>query len=153
MPRPGMHDEPGRFVDHDQVVVLVEHTEVHCFGLQPAGNGGRQLPLQTIARPKPGCRTRRPIVVADMPLRDQALDLTPAMPGEQAGQVLVEAGGVNRDGVRLRLGQTALERPLRQMVPSRSTATPTVIAESATLKIGQCGTWMKSITEPLTPRS
>jgi len=105
------------------------------------------------AGPEPAPSTCRPIVVADVPFRDQALNLAPALPGEHAGKVLVESRRVNRNGVRLRLGQTGLERPLRQIVPNRSTATPTVIAESATLKIGQCGTWMKSITEPLTPRS
>src|ERR1700737_2658323 len=34
MARPGMHDEAGRFVDDDQVVVLVEHPKIHRFRLQ-----------------------------------------------------------------------------------------------------------------------
>src|SRR6202011_1331205 len=97
-------------------------------------------------------RPRRAIVEPDLPLRDQPLDLASALSFEQAGQVLVQSRGVDGDGVPIRLGQTGLERPLRQIVPSRSTATPMLIAESATLKIGQCGTWMKSMTEPLTPR-
>ena len=153
MTRPRVHDEAGRFVDDDQVVVLVEDREIHRFGLKPGWNRGRQLPVEAIAGSQPATGPRRPIVEADVPLRDQALDLASTLSGEQAGEVLVESGSVDRDRVRLRRGQTGLERPLRQIVPKRSTATPTLIAESATLKIGQCGTWMKSMTEPLTPRS
>jgi len=100
-----------------------------------------------------GGRARRRVVEADMPVDDQSVDLASALSRKQPGQVLIEARGVGRDDVLGRLAQARRDRPLRQTVPTRSTATPTVIAESATLKIGQCGTWMKSTTEPLTPRS
>src|SRR6202022_1563080 len=149
----GRTDQPGGCVDGDQVVVLVEHTKVHRFGLQLRRNGFRDFPAEAIARPQTASRPRRSVIEADVPLRDQPLDLAAALPRDQPGQVLVESKGVDRDSVLLRLGQARRERPLRQSVPTRSTATPTVIAESATLKIGQCGTWMKSMTEPLTPRS
>ena len=150
-----VHHQPGRFVDDDQVVVLVKHAEVHGFGLEPAGRCRRQLPAKPIslaeAQPGPG----RTIVDPDMPVGDQPLDPVSALSAEQAGQVLVESRGVDRDRMVFNLAHArrGRGRPPRQTVPRRRTATPTVIAESATLKIGQCGTWMKSITEPLTPRS
>ena len=153
MARPRMDDEPGRFVDHDQVVVLVKHTKIHRLGLEPRWRRRGQFPAEPIPRAEAAPRAGRPVVQADVSLRDQALDLAPALPLEQAGQILVESRGVDRDRVLFRRRHARRGRPLRQRVPTRSTATPTVIAESATLKIGQCGTWMKSITEPLTPRS
>lgn len=102
---------------------------------------------------KLACGSRWTIVEANVPIDDQPMHLAAALSGEQPGQVLVESRGVGRDGVVFRFAQARRGRPLRQTVPISNTATPTVIAESATLKIGQCGTWMKSMTEPLTPRS
>ena len=71
-----------------------------------------------------------------MPIDDQAMHLAAALSGKQPGKVLIESRGVGRNGVLCRLAQARRGRPLRQTVPIRSTATPTVIAESATLKIG-----------------
>ena len=149
----GMHDEARRLIDDDQVVILVKHTEVHRFGLEPARLCRRHHPAEPITLAQPDARSGRSIVDPNMAVRDQPLDAVSAVSNQQAGQVLVESRGIDRDGVVLSLGQARRGRPPRHKVPSRSTATPTVIAESATLKIGQCGTWMKSITEPLTPRS
>ena len=151
--RPGVHDQPGWFVDDDQVVVLVKDPQIHRLGLEPAGRRRRQLPAEMIASPEPASRPGGAVIEADVPLRDQPLDVAAAFTGEQAGQVLVESRGIGNDGVLRRLAQARRVRPPRQTVPSSRTATPTVIDESATLKMGQCGTWTKSMTEPLTPRS
>src|SRR5256884_3105517 len=149
----GMDDEPGRFVDDDQIVVLVEHAKIHRLGPESGWRRCGQFPAEPVARAEPAPCAGRPVVEADVSLRDQSLDLAAALPREQARQILIESRRVDRDGVLFRRRQARRGRPLRQSVPTRSTATPTVIAESATLKIGQCGTWMKSTTEPLTPRS
>src|SRR5205085_2064415 len=153
MPGPRVDDQTRRFVDDDQVVILVKHAEVHRLGLEAGRYRRRQLPAEPVTPAKADPRAGRSIVDANMALRDQSLDAAPALSNQQAGQVLIESRSVDRDRVVLGLAQARRDRPPRQSVPRRSTATPTVIAESATLKIGQCGTWMKSITEPLTPRS
>src|SRR5260370_42559417 len=114
MARSGMHDEPGRFIDDDQVLVLVKHAQLHRLGLQTGWNGCRDLPTETIARPQPACRTGRPIVEADVTLRDQPLDLAPALPCEKPGQVLAEPWAVGRDSGPLRLRQAPSGRPLPQ---------------------------------------
>src|SRR5260370_10402548 len=93
MARSGMHDEPGRFIDDDQVLVLVKHAQLHRLGLQAGWNGCRDLPTETIARPQPACRTGRPIVEADLALRGQPLDPAPALPGEKTGHGLGLARG------------------------------------------------------------
>ena len=41
MPGSRVHHQPCRLVDDDQVVILVEHAEVHGLGLQPGGRGRR----------------------------------------------------------------------------------------------------------------
>src|SRR5207253_1940384 len=132
MARPRMHHEPGRFVDDDQVVVLVEHAKIHRLGLEPGWNGGWQFPAEPIARAEAAPRARRSIVQADVSLRDQSLHLAPALPREQAGQILVESRRVGRDGVLFRRRQARRGRPLRQSVPTRSTAAE--IGRQTTLK-------------------
>ena len=153
MAGPRMHDEPRRLVDDDQVLVLVEHVKIHWFGFEPGRRRGRHFPAEAIAGAKPARRARRSIVEANVAVDDEPVHLAAAMSGEQPGQVLIQSRGVDRDRVLGCLAQARRGRPLRQTVPIRSTATPTVIDESATLKIGQWGTWIKSMTEPWTPRS
>jgi len=70
-----------------------------------------------------------------VPVDDQPVYLAATLSRKQPGQVLIEARGVGRDGVVCRLAQARRDRP-RQTVPIKSTTTPTLIAESATLKIG-----------------
>src|SRR5207244_1007699 len=141
MTRSWVDDEARRLIDDDQVVILIEHTEVHRFGLQPARLCLRQLPAEPITLAQADARSGRSIVDPNMAVRDQPLNAASAQSNQQAGEVLVESGGVGRDGMVLSLAQARRGRPPRHKGPSRRTATPTVIAEAATLKTGQCGTW------------
>ena len=72
---------------------------------------------------------------------------------QEPDQVLVEPGMVALDDQFGRRRQARRVWRFAKTVPISSTATPTVTAESATLKTGQRGTWMKSMTEPLSARS
>ncbi len=47
--RSGMHNETGRFVDHDEALVLVEDLERNVLGLEPGFFRGRQDHLDNIA--------------------------------------------------------------------------------------------------------
>src|SRR5438105_13497279 len=146
--RPSMNHEPGLFVDDDQVVGRVEHAKIHRLGLEPGWNGGWQFPAEPIARAEAAPRARRSIVQADVSLRDQSLHLAPALPREQAGQILVESRRVGRDGVLSRRRPAPLGRPLRHSGPTRSTATPTLIAEPRELKHDQGAARSNSMPEP-----
>ena len=137
MAGPGMHDQAGGLVDDGQIVVLVHDPQVHWLGFQPARRRRRELPAQAIARAQPAPGPGRAIIEADEALGDQALHPAAALPDEQPGQVLVESRGIGGDGVLYRLAQARRDRPPRQTVPRSRIATPTVIAESATLKMGQ----------------
>src|ERR1700719_2450136 len=131
----GVHDESCGLVDDQRVVVLVEHVELDRLGCEPGWHGGRHLPAETIAGVEPAGGARRPVVEAHVPVDDQPVYLAAALSRNEPGQVLIEARGVGRDGVVCRLAQARRDRP-RQTVPIKRTTTPTLIAESATLKIG-----------------
>jgi len=87
------------------------------------------------------------------PLLDQPVHLGAAQLGDLLGKILVEARRRYRDDVNLGIAQARRAWAPRQSPPSTRIVTPTLIEESATLKIGQCGTWIKSTTEPLIRRS
>src|SRR5205823_14630470 len=130
MARSWVDDEARRLIDDDQVLILIKHAQVHRFGLQPARLCRRQLPAEPITLAQADARSGRSIVDPNMAVRDQPLNTASALSNQQAGEVLVESGGVGRDGMVLRLAQAGRGRPPRHNVPSRRTATPTVIAES-----------------------
>ena len=60
--RRGVHDEPRRLVDRDQVLVLVEDRQRDLLGLDRDGPGLRDLDLDLLAGPRPGetASRRRP---------------------------------------------------------------------------------------------
>ena len=153
MARPGMNDEARRLVDHDQVLVFEDDHKVHRLALEPAWHHGRQLPAQPVTRTYPAAGAARAVVMPDVALIDQPLDAAPAELRQEPDQVLVEPGMVALDDQFGRRRQARRVWRFAKTVPISSTATPTVTAESATLKTGQRGTWMKSMTEPLSARS
>lgn len=148
-----MDHQPRRFVDHQEVFVLEEDAELHWFREKPGWDHGGQLPGEAVARPQPRAGTSRPLVQLDVAFLDQLLHPGAAEICEQSVEVLVESrrGGLHQVGRCL--GQDRLLRPGRKSPPNTRMATPTEIEESATLKIGQCGSCRKSMTEPFTSRS
>src|SRR5438876_562395 len=134
-------------------------------GVAPTGDDRHPLPVLRIApdRSLDACRGVRNLADDDRPVRarhDPMLQLA----GQFAMRVVVARHHHQSRGVTVEpvddTGpfRTADRRPAHaaaeQAVDERAgrMARPRM-DESATLKIGQCGTWMKSITEPLTPRS
>ena len=86
----GMHRHAGRLVDHDQVGVLVEHSERDRLGHRLGGDGRRDFqPVVAGHRLARGVGDRR-AVAADMPLGDQRLDPGPRHLRQQVGEHLVD---------------------------------------------------------------
>ncbi len=149
----GVHDEPGWFIDHRKVLVLVYNPQLHRLTLQGTGSRCGNFPGNLVAATQTASGTGSLAVDAYLAIGDQALDSAATQIVEKVGQVDVEARRIGGNGVAPAWAHTIRVRQDRTRLPTRRTATPTEMAESATLKIGQCGTWMKSITEPCTPRS
>src|SRR5438094_2725448 len=102
MARSWVDDEARRLIDDDQVLILIKHAQVHRFGLQPARLCRRQLPAEPITLAQADARSGRSIVDPNMAVRDQPLNTASALSNQQAGGVLVEAGGggPGRQGLR-----------------------------------------------------
>src|SRR2546430_15535975 len=121
----GMDEEPGGFVDDDQIVVLVEHAKIHRLGRESGWRRCGQFPAEPVARAEPAPCAGRPVVEADVSLRDQSLDLAAALPREQARQILIEWRRVDRAGWLFPRREARRGRPLRQTAPTATTAPPT----------------------------
>src|SRR5207237_1346653 len=141
-----------RLGQHEQDVVLEDHPQSHGLGCQQGRLARWELPGERIPRVQasPGLAGRT--VHQDESLPDQPLHLAPARVRKQVHQVLVETRHWSGDRVRPR-GHAGRGRRLRRKVLRTRSTTPMLIAESARLKIGQYGTWMKSMTDPRMPRS
>ena len=150
--RPGMDYQAGRLVDDEKVLIFEHNLQVHCFPNELAWHNRWQLPPKPVSLAKPASGPGRPIVVPYVTVRDQALNSTAAQLRQATYQVLIEPRAVLMNDVA-RGSQVRRGFRFARTVPITRTATPTVTAESATLKTGHRGTWMKSITEPLTARS
>ena len=66
--RSGMHDEPGRLVDHNQTLILINNLELNLFTRDRTGFGGRLVDAEAVAcanlRARVGYRLPRPIAAA-----------------------------------------------------------------------------------------
>ena len=80
----GMDDQPGGFIDHDQLAILVEHRERDRLGDQLERLRGRNGDLDRIAEPhaRPGFH-RNDAIDGDVTVFDQALDLRPRQLGDR----------------------------------------------------------------------
>lgn len=132
----GVNDKPGRFVYHREILVLVHNPQLHRLALQRTRSRRRNFPRQPVAAAQSASGTGGPVVDPDLALADQSLDPAAAEPTEKVSQVHVEAGRIGSDGVALSRTHTIRVRQDRTRLPTRRTATPTEMAESATLKIG-----------------
>src|SRR5579859_322677 len=140
-----MHDHPGRLVDHDDVLVLIHDVEVDGLGGRGAGTRGRHLELDHVAGRHVVGGARRHPVDHDPALLDQAEGRRAADAFRMLGEKTVEPrrGHVGRQAVR----------GFRIRYPSANSTTPTLTAESATLKTGNQWSAMKSVTVPYMMRS
>ncbi len=92
MPGTRMNDQPGGFVEHHQVLILIDHVQSYGLWGQHGGRRGWKLPGQVIpdVKARAGARDGGP-VEAHMALGDQPLHVRPAEIGKQPGKVLVES--------------------------------------------------------------
>ena len=129
MARRGMHDHAGRFVDHDEVIVLVDDLERDLLAGGRDFVGLGDVDLDDVPHRHTIGRIRRFAietyeVTLDEARRRRAAEITRVLRDET-----VEPGrGCFRD--QLAVG-------LRIRYPTISSVTPMLIAESATLKTGQ----------------
>ena len=141
-----MHDEPGRLVDHDHVVVVV-HDGDRDVGFGPGrrvGFGfGQQL--DDLARMQTAALADFTPVDEDRALLDEGLDVGPA-PARQHRHDTIDAFAVEcgRNRQRLGCGHSAGARRDRQI----NKIAPIVMQESATLNTGNHPTETKSTTWP-----
>ena len=129
---------------HDQKVIVLQH-DAEGDGLrgQPLRGRRRDLCLETFAPAQPMRRLRGPAVDAHRSRVDQGLEAHARQIGQTGGEPLVEARSCClRSGLRGPApgGVAGCAHPRgaagASMLRARS-ATPTVMAESATLKAGQ----------------
>ena len=91
MPRRRMHDEPGRLVDHDEVVVLVDDRERNRLRLRLGRHDRRHDERDARARARLERRiAHNGIVDGDAPVADQRLQAAARQVGEGARQDAVE---------------------------------------------------------------
>ena len=145
---PGVDDQPGRLGQHHDVVVGVDDPEVDGFWLRRAVGLGFPLDLDLLALGQPPALGHRLTADPHRPRLDEDGNVGPAPAGEERqGPVdpLPGQGGGHR---KLFPGDTP-EPPGHDFQPLMAIRiTPTVMALSATLKVGQWGTLMKSMTSP-----
>src|ERR1700738_1431536 len=140
-----MHHHAGRLVDDDQVLVLVQNIERNRLRLRGQVQPVRRLVLEQVTLPNP----RRG------PFR-AAVDGHQSGAGQPAGGGAAERRVQRREHAVQPPGRACYpDDPLRwrSTYPSSRSTTPTVIAESATLKTGQKCSAMKSVTVPCRSRS
>ena len=141
-----MDDHAGGLLENEDVGVLEENGQRRRFRDELLGGWGRNLHLDTLA----SCEPRRGLPDRAVDANAAGLDerLEPRarelgqLPGEPAVESRARRGRIDgeadepRRGGRFPHGEGAGERsPRRRRTRS---ATPTVIAESATLNAGQC---------------
>ena len=143
-----MDDQAGGLGHHDDVLVGVYDPEVDGLG---AGRGlllGRALDLDLLPLGQAPTLGHRLPADPHGPRLDEDGDVGPAPAGEQRHRPVDPLPG-QRCGHRTEsLGDTP-RCPGHDFEPRRAIRiTPTVMALSATLKVGQWGTLMKSTTSP-----
>ena len=133
MARRGMHDEPGRLVHDQQMLVFVGDPQVALLGLERDGLRLRRVDLERLAAGQPVALGSRLAVDPNAAGREQALGLGTRRNFGQRGDESVEplAGSVGWH----------LEDYRERMSPSRIAAkrmlTPTTMKVSARLNAGQ----------------
>src|SRR5215213_4614435 len=149
----GMHDDPGRLVDHEQVVVLVRNAEVGGLRLEPGRRRRGSLELDLLPTLEPMALRARLAVDGDAAV--QRTFRRRARP--DLGKRCEKAVEPRPCGL---CGNADLQDELRRAA-SRSaannaasrTTTPTTMNESARLKAGQNPMSRKSVTAPSRTRS
>ena len=144
----GVHDEARRLVDDEQVVVLVGDRDVDRR--DRGGRGRRRLAgsSTSIARRRPR-RWRFWTTTARRPHERRRRSAAPrALATRQR-----PARGTRRAAAPASVGRQPSAAPPPRSRTKIRTTTPNVIAMSATLKAGQCGSLMKSVTAPWAIRS
>ena len=102
-----MHHQPGRLVDHDDRIVLVDDVQIHRLG--PVGLLGRMvfdLDLDPLRAPNLCLAAAGDAVDQDAALIDPLLDAVAGIVGQQLGQALVQTApgvfGGNRENEVMR---------------------------------------------------
>ena len=143
VPARRVHDDAGRLVDDEQVLVLVGHGEVGGGGDRRAAPRRGRSTVDRLPRAPPGgawARRRRRRAPRPTSIRRCAREREPSGPARKASRRAPSSSGAGAQLHRAR-GRSA------------ATITPSVIDVSATLKAGQCGTFTKSVTAPSRTRS
>ena len=134
---PRMDDEAGRFVQDQDVGVFVDHIERQAFSDQRFRRRGRHVHDDALARLEPRGGLHRAAVHAHVPLGHERLEARPRDAGQLRRQPQVEPAprraGLDDQALGHQAGRGAFPVTSRR---ARS-ATPMLIAESATLKAGQ----------------
>src|SRR5262249_2621952 len=138
----------GGLVHDEDVIVLVHHRERDVLGRHVLGCWGRHAGLDLFARLHAMTRLDPAAVDRDESLLDERLDSHAGQVGEPRVEPEIEAGpGIlrpdriaepsRREAVVPDLNAHRSGAAVGQTMRNASSATPTVIAESATLKAGQ----------------
>lgn len=140
-----VNDHPGGLVDDRKVFVFIDHLKRYLLGSSVGDVRLGDLELNHV----PGCDTirgiRGPAVDANEMALDEARGSRAAEVVSVLGEKAVQPKGRGRRDQAVGLG--------RIKYPATSATTPTLIAESATLKTGQKWTLIKSVTVPNVIRS
>jgi hypothetical protein len=140
MAGPGVDDHPGGLVEDEDVVVLVDDGERDRLGLELGGRRRRDLDVHALATAQAVRGPAGRAVHPHAPGGDQRLQAGAGELGHGLGQPAIQAGAggggghTEPPGRHLEAGRGA-GRASRRMA---STTTPTLMAESARLKAGQC---------------
>ena len=121
VPATRMDDEARGLVDHEQVLVLVRHGELHRLRLEARARRRRRLELELLAARELVALRARASVDEDAALAQQPLGHRPRADLRQAGEELVEApaGGLLRDAQqRHERAAPAAARARRRRAPS-----------------------------------
>jgi len=105
-----VHDQPCRFVDDDEVVILIKNVERDVFAARDGRLGWRHRDVESIALFDPVVRLfYRPAIVPSVPLLDQGFQPGATELGQVSGKVAVQpfACVLFIDGKGINLGAIA----------------------------------------------
>src|SRR6185437_13603792 len=139
--------QPGRLIDGDEPVIFEQHGDIEVRRDRLVRRF-RDIETEFVARLHLAGFSYRFAVDRDVAAGDEPLQTSAAQVGVGSGEDgIYSSGACGSEFAAAGCG------PVSRVIAHRRRHTPIVMAESATLNAGQCGTLMKSTTCPLTSLS